>query len=107
MKSINVFFSFVKRRHFPVLLSLVDLRKASLQRFTSVPFLRWLALGGSEFAAKVLWCCVQQPVGIHQTQVSHVAAGGVQQLIEDHICWLGLEKDGGGVDGHGLVGVQS
>lgn len=100
-------FSFEKRIHFPVLLSLVDLRKESLQRFTSVLFLCWLALGGSEFAAKVLWRCVQQPVGVHQTQVSHVAAGGVQQLIEDHVRWLGLEKDGGGVDGHGLVGVQS
>lgn len=99
--------SAVKRVRFPVLLSLGDLRKVSLQRFTSVLFLYWLALGGVQFAAKVLWRCVQQPVGVHQTQVSHVAAGGVQQLVEDYVCWLALEKDGGGVDGHGLVGVQS
>lgn len=66
-----------------------------------------LLVSGSQFAAKVFWCCIQQPVGIHQTQVSHVAAGGVQQLVEDHVCWLGLEKDRGRVDGHRLVGVQS
>lgn len=100
-------FSLVKRIHFAVLLSLCDLRKVSFLSFTSVLFLYWLALGGSQLAAKVVWCCIQQPVGIHQTQVPHVAAGGVQQLIEDHVCWLGLEKDGGGVDGHRLVGVQS
>lgn len=82
------------------------LEEGSLQRFTSVLFLCWLALGGSQLAAKVLRCCIQQPVGIHQAQVSHVAAGRVQQLIEDHVRWLGLEKDGGGVDGHRLVCVQ-
>lgn len=31
----------------------------------------------------------------------------MQQLIEDHVRRLGLEEDGGGVDGDGLVGVQS
>lgn len=90
---------------FPVLLWWFE--EGSVLSFTSVLFLYWLALSGSQFAAKVLWCCIQQPVGIHQTQVSHVAAGGVQQLIEDHVCWLGLEKDRGRVDGHRLVGVQS
>lgn len=68
-------------------------------------FLRWLALVEVELAAKVLGRRVQQPVGIHQTEVSHVAAGGVQQLVEDDVRWLGLEKDGGRVDGDGLVGV--
>lgn len=72
-----------------------------------MPLLYLLAFGGSQLAAKVFRCRFQQPVGIHQTQVPHVAAGGVQQLVEDHVCWLGLEEDGGGVDGHGLVGVQS
>ncbi len=96
----------MKRKHFPVLLSLGELGEVSLQRVALVPFLSRLTLGGSQFAAKVLGCCVQQPVGIHQTQVSHVAAGGVQQLVEDHVRWLGLEKDGGRVDGNGLVGVQ-
>lgn len=74
--------------------------------FISVLYLSELALGGAQLAAKVLRRCVQQPVGIHQTQVSHVAAGGVQQLIEDDVRRLGLEKDGGRVDGHRLVGVQ-
>lgn len=68
-------------------------------------FLCWLALVEVELAAKVLGRCIQQPVGVDQTEVSHVAAGGVQQLVEDHVRWLGLEKDGGRVDGHGLVGV--
>lgn len=75
--------------------------------FLQFRFLRWLALGWSEFAAEVLRRRVQQPVGVHQTQVPHVAAGGVQQLVEDDVRWLGLEKDGGRVDGHRLVGVQS
>lgn len=66
-----------------------------------------LALGDVEFAAKVLWSCIEQPVSIHQTEVSHVAAGGVQQLVEDHVRWLGLEQDRGGVDGHRLMCVQS
>lgn len=64
-----------------------------------------LALVEVELAAKVLWCCIQQPVGVYQAEVSHVAAGGVQQLVEDYVCWLGLEKDGGRVDGYRLVGV--
>ena len=79
----------------------------SSQRSTLVSVSLSLALGRSEFAAKVLRRRLEQPVGVHQTQVSHVAAGRVQQLVEDHICWLGLEKDGGGVDGNGLVWVQS
>lgn len=54
-------------------------------------FSGWLALGGSQFAAKVLWRCIQQPISIHQTQVSHIVAGGVQKLVEDYIGWLGLE----------------
>lgn len=81
--------------------------EVSSQRSTSVSVSPSLALGRSEFAAKVLRRRLEQPVGVHQTQVSHVAAGRVQQLVEHHVCWLGLEKDGGGVDGHGLVCVQS
>lgn len=65
-----------------------------------------LALGGSQFAAKVFRRRFQQPVGVHQTQVPHVAARRVQQLVEDHVRRLGLEEDGGRVDGDGLVGVQ-
>lgn len=76
-------------------------------RLTGVLFLCWLALRRVKFTAKVVWRCIQQPVSIDQTQVSHVAAGRVQQLVEHHVCWLGLEKDRGGVDGHRLVGVQS
>lgn len=66
-----------------------------------------LAPGDVQLAAKVVWGCFQQPVCVHQTQVSHVAARRVQQLVEDHVRWLGLEEDGGRVDGDGLVGVQS
>lgn len=64
-------------------------------------------LGEVKFASKVLWCCIQQPVSIHQTQVSHVAAGCVQQFIEDHIGRLCLEEDGGRVDSYRLMGIQS
>lgn len=66
-----------------------------------------LAPGAVDLAAKVVWCCIQQPVWVHQTQVSHVTAGRVQQLVEHHVCWLGLEEDGGWVDGDWLLGVQS
>jgi len=74
--------------------------------FTPVASLHWLAPGGVELAAKVLRRRIHQPVGVHQAQVPHVAAGRVQQLVEDHVGRLGLEQDGGRVDGHGLVGVQ-
>lgn len=57
--------------------------------------------------AEVLGGRGQQPVCIHQTQTLHVAAGRVQQLVEDHVGRLTLEEDGRRVDGHGLVGVQS
>lgn len=66
-----------------------------------------LAFAQEQFVAKVLGCRGQQPVCIHQTQTPHVAAGRVQQLIEDHVGRLTLEEDGRRVDGHGLVGVQS
>lgn len=66
--------------------------------------LRRLAL--VQLTAKVLWSCIQQPVSVHQAQVSHVAAGCVQQLIEHHVRRLGLEEDRGRVDGHRLVRVQ-
>lgn len=74
---------------------------------TPDPSLHWLALAGVEFAAKVLRRCIQEPVGVHQAQIPHVAAGRVQQLVEDHVRRLGLEQDGGWVDSHGLTGVQS
>lgn len=67
---------------------------------------RGLALGGPQLAAKVLRGGLQQPVGVHQTQVPHVAAGRVQQLVEHHVGRLTLEEHGGRVDGHGLVAVQ-
>lgn len=71
-----------------------------------MPPLCLLALGVSQFAAKVFGRRFQQPVGVHQAQVPHVAAGRVQQLVEDHVRRLGLKEDGGRVDGDGLVGVQ-
>lgn len=69
--------------------------------------LRGLALGGTELSTEVLWCRLLQPLGINQTQVPHVAARGVQELVEYHVGRLTLEQDGGWVDGHRLVGVQS
>lgn len=73
---------------------------------SAAPTLCLLALGGSQFAAKVFRRRFQQPVGVHQAQVPHVAAGRVQQLVEDHVRRLGLKEDGGRVDGDRLVGVQ-
>lgn len=79
-----------------------------LGRFGSAAVLtaHWLALGGAKLPTKVLGCSVHQPISIHQAQVPHVAAGGVQELIEDHVGRLGLEEHRGGVDGYRLVGVQ-
>lgn len=85
----------------------IHFRKVPLLGVASAGLIWQLAFGGSQFAAKILWRCVQQPLGIHQTQVSHVAAGGVQKLVEDDVRRLGLEQDGGGMNRHRLVGVQS
>lgn len=56
--------------------------------------------------AEVLGCGVHEPVSVDQAQPPHVAAGRVQQLVEDHAGRLTLEEDRRGVDGHGLVGVH-
>lgn len=65
-----------------------------------------LAFGDVQFVAEVLGCRVHEPVSVDQAQTPHVAAGRVQQLVEDHVGRLTLEEDGRGVDGHGLVGVH-
>lgn len=77
-----------------------------VERMGSCGSLWWLALGGAQLAAEVLGRRLLQPLGVHQAQVAHVAARGVQQLVEHHVGWLGLEEDGGRVDAHGLVCVQ-
>ena len=65
-----------------------------------------LTLGVAQLAAEVLWRGVHQPLGVHEAEVPHVAARGVQQLVEHHVGRLGLEQHGGRVDGHALAGVQ-
>lgn len=63
-------------------------------------------LGCSELPTEVLGGCIVQPVGIHHTQVPHVALIGVQEFIVRDTGWLAMEKDRGGVDGHRLMGVS-
>lgn len=66
-----------------------------------------LTLCGAKLPAEILWRGFLQPIGIHQAQIPHVTAGRVQELIKHHVCWFGLEQDGGRMDRHGLLCVQS
>lgn len=68
---------------------------------------RALTLCCAQLAAEILRRGFMQPISIYQAQIPHVAACRVQELVEDHVGRFGLEQDGGGMDGHSLMGVQS
>lgn len=61
--------------------------------------------GGSQLPPEVLWGGLIQPLGIHHTEVSHVALVGVEQFSVHDAGRLAVEEDGRGVDGHRLVSV--
>ena len=56
--------------------------------------------------AEVLWCGVQQPVGVHHTHAAHVLLGGLHQLGENDAGGTRHEESRGRVDVHLLVGAH-